>query len=206
MFNYLKEKMVMSDIIDILIDDRFKIYENDNAAAAKSLKSIEKVFNKISKKTAEDVTTNDIKQIIGALQNFSGTVKNKNALVVDGTNILDVANSLGKKVAAREKFNAEQNQQQGQQLQQQNTQQVQSSKEQNVNKEDDLKTPVTKADASAILGHLNKTKDILENKLKSQKSENVKKFLNEVIEGINEAINAAKELNGEVNNNSTPSN
>ena len=185
----------MSDIIDILIDNRFKIHENDNAAAVKSLKAIEKVFNEISKKTAEDVTTNDIKQIIGALQNNSGIVKNKNVLIVDGTNILDVANILGRKVAAREKFNAEQNQQQ-------NTQQVQSENDKDV----DLKTPVTKADASAILKHLNSTKDILEKKLNSQKNEKVKEFLNEVIEGINNAINAAKELNGEVNNNSTPSN
>ena len=115
----------MSNIIDILIDNRFKIHENDNAAAVKSLKAIEKVFNEISKKTADDVTTNDIKQIIGALQNFSGIVKNKNALVVDGTNILDVANDLGRKVAAREKFNAEQNQQQ-------NTQQVQSENDKDV--------------------------------------------------------------------------
>ena len=185
----------MSDIIDILIDNRFKIYENDNAAAVKSLKAIEKVFNEISKKTADDVTTNDIKQIIGALQNFSGIVKNKNVLVVDGTNILDVANILGKKVAAREKFNAEQNQQQ-------NTQQVQSEND----KDADLKTPITKADTSAILNHLDKTKEILVKKLNSQKNENVKEFLNEVIKGIDEAINAAKELNGEVNNNSTPSN
>ena len=116
----------MYDIIDILIDNRFKIHENDNAAAVKSLKAIEKVFNEISKKTVDDVTTNDIKQIIGALQNFSGTVNDKNVLIVDGTNILDVANILGRKVAAREKFNAEQNQQQ-------NTQQVQSENK----KEDD---------------------------------------------------------------------
>lgn len=198
----------MSDIIDILIDNRFKIYENDNAAAAKSLKSIEKVFNEISKKTAEDVTTNDIKQIIGALQNFSGTIKNKNALVIDGTNILDVANNLGRKVAAREKFNAEQNQQQGQQPQQQNTQQIQPSKEQDVDKDADLKTPVTKADTSAILNHLGKTREILVKKLNAQGDDKikVKEFLNEVIKGIDEAINAAKELNGEVNNNSTPSN
>lgn len=191
----------MYDIIDILIDNRFKIHENDNAAAAKSLKAIEKVFNEISKKTAEDVTTNDIKQIIGALQNFSGTVKDKNVLVVDGTNILDVANILGRKVAAREKFNAEQNQQQ-------NTQQVQPSKEQDVDKDADLKTPVTKADTSAILNHLGKTREILVKKLNAQGDDKikVKEFLNEVIKGIDEAINAAKELNGEVNNNSTPSN
>ena len=185
----------MYDIIDILIDNRFKIHENDNAAAAKSLEAIEKVFNEISKKTAEDVTTNDIKQIIGALQNFSGTIKNKNVLVVDGTNILDVANILGRKVAAREKFNAEQNQQQ-------NTQQVQSEND----KDADLKTPVTKADTSAILNHLGKTREILVKKLDAQKNEKVKEFLNEVIKGIDEAINAAKDLNGEVNNNSTPSN
>ncbi len=198
----------MSDIIDILIDNRFKIYENDNAAAAKSLKSIEKVFNEISKKTAEDVTTNDIKQIIGALQNFSGTIKNKNALVIDGTNILDVANSLGRKVATREKFNAEQNQQQGQQPQQQNTQQIQPSKEHDVDKDADLKTPVTKADTSAILNHLDKTREILVKKLNAQGKDEVKvkEFLNDVIKGIDEAINAAKELNGEVNSNSTPSN
>ena len=116
-------------------------------------------------------------------------------MVVDGTNILDVANILGKKVAAREKFNAEQNQQQ-------NTQQVQSEND----KDADLKTPITKADTSAILNHLDKTKEILVKKLNSQKNENVKEFLNEVIKGIDEAINAAKELNGEVNNNSTPSN
>ena len=189
----------MYDIIDILIDNRFKIHENDNAAAAKSLKAIEKVFNEISKKTAEDVTTNDIKQIIGALQNFSSTVNDKNALVIDGTNILDVANILGRKVAAREKFNAEQNQQQ-------NTQQVQPSKEQDVDKDADLKTPVTKADTSAILNHLGKTREILVKKLNAQKNEKVKEFLNEVIIGIDNAINAAKELNGEVNNNSTPSN
>lgn len=200
----------MSDIIDILIDKRFKIHENDNAAAVKSLKAIEKVFNEISKKTAEDVTTNDIKQIIGALQNFSGTVKNKNVLIVDGTNILDVANILGRKVAAREKFNAEQSQQQQsqQQPQQQNTQQVQPQKEQDVDKDADLKTPVTKADTSAILNHLGKTREILVKKLNAQGNDKVKvkEFLNEVIKGIDEAIDAAKELNGEVNNNSTPSN
>ena len=198
----------MYDIIDILIDNRFKIHENDNAAAAKSLKAIEKVFNEISKKTAEDVTTNDIKQIVGALQNFSGTVKDKNVLVVDGTNILDVANILGRKVAAREKFNAEQNQQQ-------NTQQVQPSKEQDVDKDADLKTPVTKADTSAILNHLGKTREILVKKLNAQGDDKikVKEFLNDVIRGIDEAIDAAKELNNaanalnnKVNNNSTPSN
>lgn len=194
----------MSDIIDILIDNRFKIYENDNAAA-KSLKAIEKVFNEISKKTAEDVTTNDIKQIIGALQNLSGTVNDKNVLIVDGTNILDVANILGKKVAAREKYNAEQSQQQQQgqqQTQQQNTQQVQPQKEQDVDKDADLKTPVTKADTSAILNHLGKTREILVKKLNAQGNDKVKvkEFLNEVIKGIDEAIDAAKELNGEVNN------
>ena len=178
--------------------------ENDNAAVASSLATIEKVFNEISKKTAADVTTNDIKQIIGAIQNFSGTVKNKNVLIVDGTNILDVANILGRKVAAREKFNAEQNQQQGQQSQQQNTQQVQSEND----KDADLKTPVTKADTSAILNHLGKTREILVKKLNAQGNNKVKvkEFLNEVIKGIDEAIDAAKELNGEVNNNSTPSN
>lgn len=187
----------MSNIIDILIDNRFKIHENDNAAAVKSLKAIEKVFNEISKKTADDVITNDIKQIIGALQNFSGTVNDKNVLIVDGTNILDVANILGRKVAAKEKFNAEQNQQQ-------NTQQVQSENY----KDADLKTPVTKADTSAILNHLGKTREILVKKLNAQGDDKVKvkEFLNEVIIGIDEAINAAKELNGEVNNNSTPSN
>ena len=198
----------MYDIIDILIDNRFKIHENDNTAAASSLAAIEKVFNEISKKTAADVTTNDIKQIIGALQNFSGTVKNKNVLVVDGTNILDVANILGRKVAAREKFNAEQNQQQ-------NTQQVQPSKEQGVDKDADLKTPVTKADTSAILNHLGKTREILVKKLNAQGDDKikVKEFLNDVIRGIDEAIDAANELNNaanalnnKVNNNSTPSN
>ena len=201
----------MSNIIDILIDDRFKMNENDNAAAAKSLEAIEKVFNEISKKTADDVTTNDMKQLVGALQNFSGTVNDKNALVVDGTNILDVANILGRKVAAKEKYNAEQSnqQQQGQQqaqpekAQQNNTQ---SENGQQSNAQPTEETPVTKADASAILKHLNNTKDILVKKLNSQKNEKVKEFLNEVIIGIDEAINAAKELNGEVNNNSTPSN
>lgn len=194
----------MSDIIDILIDNRFKIYENDNAAA-KSLKAIEKVFNKISKKTAADVTTNDMKQIVGALQNLSGTVNDKNVLIVDGTNILDVANILGKKVAAREKYNAEQSQQQQQgqqQTQQQNTQQVQPQKEQDVDKDADLKTPVTKADTSAILNHLGKTREILVKKLNAQGNDKVKvkEFLNEVIKGIDEAIDAANTLNGEVNN------
>ena len=191
----------MSNIIDILTDDRFKMNENDNVAVASSLAAIEKVFNDISKKTAADVTTNDMKQLVGALQNFSGTVNDKNALVVDGTNILDVANILGKKVAAKEKYNAEQNQQQ-------NTQQVQPSKEQDVDKDADLKTPVTKADTSAILNHLGKTREILVKKLNAQGDDKikVKEFLNEVIKGIDEAINAAKELNGEVNNNSTPSN
>ena len=201
----------MSNIIDILTDDRFKMNENDNAAAAKSLEDIEKVFNEISKKTAGDVTTNDMKQLVGALQNFRGTTSDKNALVVDGTNILDVANILGKKVAAKEKFNAEQSnqQQQGQQqaqpekAQQNNTQ---SENGQQSNAQPTEETPVTKADASAILKHLNNTKDILVKKLNSQKNEKVKEFLNEVIIGIDEAINAAKELNGEVNNNSTPSN
>lgn len=202
----------MSNIIDILTDDRFKMNENDNAAVASSLASIEKVFNEISKKTAEDVTTNDMKQLVGALQNFSGTVNNKNALVVDGTNILDVANILGRKVAAKEKYNAEQSQQQQQQGQQQaqpekaqqNNTQPENGQQSNAQPTEE--TQVTKADASAILKHLNSTKDILEKKLNSQKNEKVKEFLNEVIEGINNAINAAKELNGEVNNNSTPSN
>ena len=202
----------MSNIIDILTDDRFKMNENDNAAVASSLAAIEKVFNEISKKTADDVTTNDMKQLVGALQNFSGTVNNKNALVVDGTNILDVANILGRKVAAKEKYNAEQSQQQQQQGQQQaqpeKAQQNNTQPEngQQSNAQPTKETQVTKADASAILKHLNSTKDILEKKLNSQKNEKVKKFLNEVIEGINNAINAAKELNGEVNNNSTPSN
>ena len=201
----------MSNIIDILTDDRFKMNENDNAAVTSSLAAIEKVFNEISKKTAGDVTTNDMKQLVGALQNFSGTVNDKNALVVDGTNILDVANILGRKVAAKEKYNAEQSnqQQQGQQqaqpekAQQNNTQ---SENGQQSNAQSTEETLVTKADASAILKHLNNTKDILVKKLNSQKNEKVKEFLNEVIIGIDEAINAAKELNGEVNNNSTPSN
>ena len=203
----------MSNIIDILTDDRFKMNENDNVAVASSLAAIEKVFNEISKKTADDVTTNDMKQLVGALQNFSGTVNDKNAFVVDGTNILDVANILGKKVAAREKFNAEQNQQTKQaqtqqQSQPENTQQNNAQPEngQQSNTQPAKETPVTKADASAILGHLNNTRDILVKKLNSQKNDNVKKFLNDVIVGIDNAINAAKELNGEVNNNSTPSN
>ena len=201
----------MSNIIDILTDDRFKMNENDNAAVTSSLAAIEKVFNEISKKTAGDVTTNDMKQLVGALQNFSGTVNDKNALVVDGTNILDVANILGRKVAAKEKYNAEQSnqQQQGQQLAQpekaqQNNTQPENGQQSNAQPTEE--TPVTKADASAILKHLNNTKDILVKKLNSQKNEKVKEFLNEVIIGIDEAINAAKELNGEVNNNSTPSN
>ena len=202
----------MSNIIDILTDDRFKMNENDNAAV-NSLEAIEKVFNEISKKTADDVTTNDMKQLIGALQNFSGIVKNKNVLIVDGTNILDVANILGKKVAAREKFNAEQNQQTKQaqtqqQSQPENTQQNNAQPEngQQSNTQPTKETPVTKADTSAILGHLNNTRDILVKKLNSLKNDNVKKFLNDIIVGIDEAINAAKELNGEVNSNSTPSN
>ena len=201
----------MSNIIDILTDDRFKMNENDNAAVTSSLAAIEKVFNEISKKTAGDVTTNDMKQLVGALQNFSGTVNDKNALVVDGTNILDVANILGRKVAAKEKYNAEQSnqQQQGQQQAQpekaqQNNTQPENGQQSNAQPTEE--TPVTKADASAILKHLNNTKDILVKKLNSQKNEKVKEFLNEVIIGIDEAINAAKELNGEVNNNSTPSN
>ena len=199
----------MSNIIDILTDDRFKMNENDNVAVASSLAAIEKVFNEISKKTAADVTTNDMKQLVGALQNFSGTVNNKNALVVDGTNILDVANILGKKVAAKEKYNAEQSQQQSHQQSQSEKAQENNTQPENVqqsNVQPTKETPVTKADASAILGHLNNTRDILVKKLNSQKNEKVKEFLNEVIKGIDEAINAAKELNGEVNNNSTPSN
>lgn len=197
----------MSNIIDILTDDRFKMNENDNAAVTSSLAAIEKVFNEISKKTAGDVTTNDMKQLVGALQNFSGTVNDKNALVVDGTNILDVANILGRKVAAKEKYNAEQSNQQ-QQAQPEKAQQnnTQSENGQQSNAQPTEETPVTKADASAILKHLNNTKDILVKKLNSQKNEKVKEFLNEVIIGIDEAINAAKELNGEVNNNSTLSN
>ena len=201
----------MSNIIDILTDDRFKMNENDNAAVTSSLAAIEKVFNEISKKTAGDGTTNGMKQLVGALQNFSGTVNDKNALVVDGTNILDVANILGRKVAAKEKYNAEQSnqQQQGQQQAQpekaqQNNTQTENGQQSNAQPTEE--TPVTKADASAILKHLNNTKDILVKKLNSQKNEKVKEFLNEVIIGIDNAINAAKELNGEVNNNSTPSN
>ena len=202
----------MSNIIDILIDDRFKMNENDNAAVTSSLAAIEKVFNEISKKTAGDVTTNDMKQLVGALQNFSGTVNDKNALVVDGTNILDVANILGRKVAAKEKYNAEQSNQQQQQGQQQaqpekaqqNNTQFENGQQSNAQPTEE--TLVTKADASAILKHLNNTKDILVKKLNSQKMKKLKNFLNEVIVGIDEAINAAKELNGEVNNNSTPSN
>lgn len=198
----------MSDIIDILIDDKFKIYEKYNAAAAKSLKVIEKIFNEISTKTAEDITTNDMKQIIGALQNFSGTVKNKNALIIDENNILEVANNLYQKVAAKEKFYAEHNQQQGQQQQQQSTQQVQSETEKPVDKDAALKTPVTKADASAILKHLGSTREILVKKLNAQGEDKikVKEFLNSVISGIDAAITAAKELNGEVNSDPTPSN
>lgn len=178
----------MSNIIDILTNDRFKMNENDNAAVISSLKNIKKIFNKISKKTAADVTTDDMKQIVGALQNFRGIANNKNVLVVDGINILDVANDLGKKVAAKEKYNAEQSQQQ----------QVQPSKEQNVDKDAALKTPVTKADTSAILNHLGSTREILVKKLNAQKNDNVKKFLNDVISGIDNAITSAKELNGEV--------
>lgn len=193
----------MSNIIDILTDDRFKMNENDNTAIASSLEAIEKIFNEISKKTAADVTTDDMKQIVGALQNFRGTANDKNVLVVDGTNILDVANILGRKVAAKEKYNAEQSQQQPQQ---QNQQQAQPENAQQNNTQASEEKPVTKADASAILKHLNSTKDILEKKLSSQKNESVKAFLTQVIEGINEAINAANALNGEVNNNPTPSN
>ena len=203
----------MSNIIDILTDDRFKMNENDNAAVTSSLAAIEKVFNEISKKTAGDVTTNDMKQLVGALQNFSGTVNDKNALVVDGTNILDVANILGRKVAAKEKYNAEQSnqQQQGQQqaqpekAQQNNTQ---PEKAQQNNTQPTEETPVNKADTSAILNYLGKTREILIKKLNAQGDDKVKvkEFLNEVIIGIDNAINAAKELNGEVNNNSTPSN
>ena len=204
----------MSNIIDILTDDRFKMNENDNAAVTDSLATIEKVFNEISKKTAADVTTNDMKQIVGALQNFSGTVNDKNALVVDGTNILDVANILGKKVAAKEKYNAEQSQQQQQQGQQhaqpekaqQNNTQPENGQQSNAQPTEE--TPVTKADTSAILNHLGKTREILVKKLNAQGKDKVKvkEFLNDVIKGIDEAINAAKELNGEVNSNSTPSN
>lgn len=194
----------MSNIIDILTDDRFKMDENDNKAVVSSLKSIEKIFNKISKKTAADVTIDDMKQIVGVLQKFRATANDENVLIVDGTNILDVANILGKKVAAKEKYNAEQNQQQSQQQpQQQNPQQVQPENTQQNNTQPAEETPVTKADASAILKHLGSTKDILEKKLNSQKNENVKKFLNDVITGINNAIDAANALNGEVNNKSS---
>ena len=203
----------MSNIIDILTDDRFKMNENDNAAVTSSLAAIEKVFNEISKKTAGDVTTNDMKQLVGALQNFSGTVNDKNALVVDGTNILDVANILGRKVAAKEKYNAEQSnqQQQGQQQAQpekaqQNNTQPENGQQSNAQPTEE--TPVNKADTSAILNYLGKTREILIKKLNAQGDDKVKvkEFLNEVIIGIDEAINAAKKLNGEVNNNSTPSN
>ena len=199
----------MSNIIDILTDDRFKMNENDNAAVTSSLAAIEKVFNEISKKTAGDVTTNDMKQLVGALQNFSGTVNDKNALVVDGTNILDVANILGRKVAAKEKFNAEQSNQQ-QQAQPEKAQQNNTQPEngQQSNAQPTEETPVNKADTSAILNYLGKTREILIKKLNAQGDDKVKvkEFLNEVIIGIDEAINAAKELNSEVNNNSTPSN
>lgn len=177
-------------IVDILIDDRFKkIKENNNSSVSTSLEAIEKIFNKISKKTAADVTTKDMKQIVGALQNFSATANDKNVLVVDGTNVLDVANILGRKVAAREKYNAEQNQQ---------TQQPQQQTQPENNIKDALKTPVSKADTSAILEHLNSTKNTLVTKLESQKNESVRAFLNQVIEGIDKAIKAAQELNSEV--------
>lgn len=170
-------------IVDILIDDRFKrIIENNNSSVSTSLETIKKIFNKISKKTAADVTTKDMKQIVGALQNFSATANDKNVLVVNGTNILEVANILGRKVAAREKYNAEQNQQ--------------TQPENNI--QDALKTPVSKADTSAILEHLNSTKNTLVTKLESQKNESVRAFLNQVIEGIDKAIKAAQELNSEV--------
>lgn len=176
-------------IVDILIDDRFKrIIENNNSSVSTSLEAIEKIFNEISKKTAADVTTEDMKQIVGALQNFGATANDKNVLVVDGTNVLDVANILGRKVAAREKYNAEQNQQ--------SQPQQQTQPENNI--KDALKTPVSKADTSAILEHLNSTKNTLVTKLESQKNESVRAFLNQVIEGINKAIKAAQELNSEV--------
>lgn len=188
-------------IVDILIDDRFKrIIENNNSSVSTSLEAIEKIFNEISKKTAADVTTEDMKQIVGALQNFSATANDKNVLVVDGTNILDVANILGRKVAAREKYNAEQNQQT-----QQPQQQTQPENGQ-TNTQNAEESQISKADTSAILKHLNNTKDILVKKLNSQKNDSVKSFLIEVIKGIDEAITAANALNGEVNNNSTPSN
>lgn len=187
-------------IVDILIDDRFKrIIENNNSSVSTSLEAIEKIFNEISKKTAADVTTEDMKQIVGALQNFSATANDKNVLVVDGTNVLDVANILGRKVAAREKYNAEQNQQTQQQPQQQ-------SENGQTNTQNAEESQISKADTSAILKHLNNTKDILVKKLNSQKNDSVKSFLTEVIKGIDEAITAANTLNGEVNNNSTPSN
>lgn len=188
-------------IVDILIDDRFKrIIENNNSSVSTSLETIEKIFNEISKKTAADVTTEDMKQIVGALQNFSATANDKNVLVVDGTNVLDVANILGRKVAAREKYNAEQNQQT-----QQPQQQTQPENGQ-TNTQNTEESQISKADTSAILKHLNNTKDILVKKLNSQKNDSVKSFLTEVIKGIDEAITAANALNGEVNNNSTPSN
>ena len=120
-----------------------------------------------------------MKQLVGALQNFSGTVNDKNVLVVDGTNILDVANILGKKVAAKEKYNAEQQQQQGQQpaqheRAQQNNTQPENGQQSNAQPTEE--TPVTKADASAILKHLNSTKDILVKKLNSQKKKKLKNF------------------------------
>lgn len=189
-------------IVDILIDDRFKrIIENNNSSVSTSLETIEKIFNEISKKTAADVTTEDMKQIVGALQNFSATANDKNVLVVDGTNVLDVANILGRKVAAKEKYNAEQNQQS-----QQPQQQTQPENGQTNNTQNAEESQISKADTSAILKHLNNTKDILVKKLNSQKNDSVKSFLTEVIKGIDEAITAANALNGEVNNNSTPSN
>lgn len=188
-------------IVDILIDDRFKrIIENNNSSVSTSLEAIEKIFNEISKKTAADVTTEDMKQIVGALQNFGATANDKNVLVVDGTNVLDVANILGRKVAAREKYNAEQNQRT-----QQPQQQTQPENGQ-TNTQNAEESQISKADTSAILKHLNNTKDILVKKLNSQKNDSVKSFLTEVIKGIDEAITAANALNGEVNNNSTPSN
>jgi Tfp pilus assembly protein PilE len=192
----------MSNIIDILTDDRFKMNENDNTAIESSLEAIEKIFNEISKKTAADVTTDDMKQIVGALQNLRYTANDKNVLVVNRNNILKVANNLYQKVAAKEKFYAEQNQQQGQQPQQQSTQQVQPETDKTVDKDAALKTPVTKADAAEILNYLNSTKEVLVKKLNAQGDDKVKvkKFLNNVIIGIDNAINAAKKLNGEVNN------
>lgn len=192
----------MSNIIDILTDDRFKMNENDNTAIESSLEAIEKIFNEISKKTAADVTTDDMKQIVGALQNLRYTANDKKVLVVNRNNILKVANNLYQKVAAKEKFYAEQNQQQGQQPQQQSTQQVQPETDKTVDKDAALKTPVTKADAAEILNYLNSTKEVLVKKLNAQGNDKVKvkKFLNNVIIGIDNAINAAKKLNGEVNN------